>query len=351
VRGEAPGRVNLIGEHTDYNGGFVLPTAIPQRTRVDLVRRRDGRVTLATDVFGGVTRADYALGAEERHGDWRDYLAGTTWLLRREGMPAGGFDATIASTVPTGAGLSSSAALLVAALRALRPTFGLAFDDVRLALLAQRVENEFVGARVGVMDPMAASLADTGTALFLDTLDLSFRRVAIPAEAIELLVIDSGVEHRHAHGGYNARRAECEQAAELLGVARLRDLTEADLGRLAALPEPLGRRARHVLTENARVLCAVAALEAADTAQLGRLFAASHRSMRDDYEVSTPEVDRLIEIAGAEPAVFGARLTGGGFGGSIVGLARPGAGREAAARIARRYGEETGRPGAVLVPA
>jgi galactokinase len=351
IRGEAPGRVNLIGEHTDYNGGFVLPTAIPQRTRVDLVRRQDRRVILATGLFGGETRAEFALGEERPRHDWLDYLAGATWLLRREGMPLGGFGATISSTVPAGAGLSSSAALLVATFRALRQAFGLELDDVRIALLAQQVENEFVGARVGVMDPMAASLADGDTALFLDTRDLSFRPVAIPAAAMELFVIHSGVEHSHAHGGYNARRAECEEAVKLLGVAQLRDLGEADLGRLDVLPDLLRRRARHVITENARVLHAVAALEAADAAGLGRLFLESHRSMRDDYEVSTPEIDRLVEIAAAEPEVCGARLTGGGFGGSIVGIATPGRAAAAAARIAGRYAGETAREGRVLVPA
>jgi galactokinase len=255
----------------------------------------------------------------------------------------------IDSHVPLGSGLSSSASLTVALMRALRLAFRLDLDDVRIARLGQRVENEFVGARVGIMDPMAASLADMGTALFLDARSLAYQRVPLPAGA-DLVVLHSGVAHNHAAGDYNTRRAECERACELLGVGQLRDLGAADLPRVAALPEPLGRRARHVITENDRVLAAVEAIRGGDLRRLGALFYASQDSMRDDYEVSVPEIDLIVSLAKADDDLYGARLTGGGFGGSVVMLARAGAGRAAAERVARRYAEQSGRQPRVLVP-
>ena len=279
-----------------------------------------------------------------------DYCSGASLLVRKDLFDRlGGFDARIMSDVPVGSGLSSSAALEVGLLRALRTAFALDLDDVRLALIGQRAENEFVGARVGVMDQMAASLADEGTALFLDTRSLAYERVTLPAD-VELVVLNSGVAHDHAAGDYNTRRGECERAAALLGVAQLRDLTAADLPRIVALPPPLDRRARHVVTENARVLAAVEAMRTKDPARLGELFAASHDSMRDDYDVSIAAIDLIVALARAEPRVYGARLTGGGFGGSVVMLAHPGVGAAAAARIARRYGEQTGHTATVLVP-
>lgn len=347
VRADAPGRVNLIGEHTDYSHGFVLPAAIPQRTRVLLAPRADIVVRVASHEIGEA--AAYALGEERRSGRWLDYVQGVTWALREAGHAIWGFDAAIASDVPMGSGLASSAALEVALLRALRAAFGLDLDDVRLALLAQRAESAFVGARVGVMDQMAASLADDRTALFLDTRSLAWERVPLPRGA-ELVVIDSGVRHDHAAGGYNVRRSECERAATLLGVASLRDAGPDDVAR-AALPDPLSRRARHVVTENARVLEALAAMRAGDLARLGALFDASHESLRDDFEVSVPETDLLVDLARREPEVFGARLTGGGFGGSVVILARTGAGREVAVRVSRGYASHTGTAATTLVPA
>jgi galactokinase len=348
VTADAPGRVNLIGEHTDYNGGFVLPTAIPQRTRVELAPRPDRTVRAWSSA--AETR-QYTLGAEAPGQGWLDYVQGVTRLLAADGHTLGGFDVRITSTVPVGSGLSSSAALTVSVMRALRNLFALRLDDVQVARLGQRVENEFVGARVGIMDPMAASLADAGTALFLDARSLHFERVPLPAGA-DLIVVASGVSHRlAAGGGYNTRRAECERACEVLGVGQLRDLGAADLGRIDTLPAPLNRRARHVVTENDRVLAAVAALGAGDLARLGGLFYASHASMRDDYEVSIPEIDLLVDLARADGAIYGARLTGGGFGGSVVMLGHAGAGAAAADRIARAYAARSGQTPRVLVPA
>jgi galactokinase len=349
VRAAAPGRVNLIGEHTDYNGGFVLPTAIPQRTRVELFPR-DDRTVLARSSNTSEVADTFSLGQEHRRGDWLDYVQGVTWALRVKRFgELGGFELHVSSDVPLGAGLSSSAALEVAVLRALREAFGLVLDDVNLALLGQFSENEFVGARCGIMDQMAATLADDTTALFLDTRSLEFRRVPLPTDA-DLVVIHSGVSHEISGGDYNTRRAECEEAARQLGVAQLRDLTLADLPRVERLADPLGRRARHVVTEDERVLEAVAALERADLQRLGELFGLSHASMRDDFEVSVPDVDLLVELAQADDDVFGARMTGGGFGGSVVMLAARGRGRAAGERVAREYAARSGRTPTVLVP-
>lgn len=336
---QAPGRVNLLGEHTDYNGGFVLPTLIPQRTGVELARAAGGEVTVVSDDVDP-PRDRYEAGREARTGRWIDYAQGVTWALSADGYAVPGLRARVTSTVPVGSGLSSSAALLVALTRALRALLGLPLDDLAVARLAHRAEHDFVGAPVGVMDPMACSLGEHHAALFLDTRAMRYERVAIPA-SVELVVVDSGVAHRNAAGGYRARRGECERAARALGVPALRDVDAAREGDVAALPPPLDRRVRHVVTENARVLDAVAALRAGDVARVGELMAASHRSMRDDFEVSVPAVDALVESAAAQPDTLGARLTGGGFGGAVVALVRAGS----AERVARAMLEGARRDG------
>lgn len=314
VCASAPGRVNLIGDHTDYNGGFVLPTALPQRTRVQLKRRVDRAVRAASAQRPGVV--DYELGAERKTGGWVDYVQGVTTILAAEGRTLAGFELHVDSDVPVGSGLSSSAALEVALLRGLRKLFSLSFDDDVLAALAHRAETEFVGAPVGIMDQLACSRGDEGSALFIDTRSLVIESIALPPQ-LGLVVIDSGVPHDHSTGDYKTRRAECEQAAALLGVWQLRDVEPGD-PRIAALPEPLARRTRHVVHENQRVLDAVRALKAGDLPALGRLFDESHRSMRDDFEVSLPAIDLLVTLARRHPEVLGARLTGGGFGGAVV---------------------------------
>ena len=343
---DAPGRVNLIGEHTDYNEGFVLPAAIPQRTRVEVVARSDRGVRLWSAQFPDEAPHSFTLGSEERTGGWVDYVKGITRLLGSDAALSG-FDARIESDVPVGSGLSSSAALEIAAGRALRRLFTLRLDDVELARIGQRAENEFVGAPVGIMDQMACSLADTAAALFLDTRTLAYERVALPPRAA-LIVINSGLTHDHAAGDYRARRAECTEAARLLGVDALRDVT--NVVEVLRLPSPLDRRARHVVTENARVVQTVEALRAGDCDGVGRLFGQSHESMRDDFEVSIRPVDQLVELACRVQGVYGARLTGGGFGGSIVALADASAARTAADEIVRSYVQQTGHRGRRLVP-
>jgi galactokinase len=351
VTAAAPGRVNLIGEHTDYNQGFVLPTPIPQQATVTLAARADARVRVATlDLEEAPEPVMFQLAHEAPRGDWVDYVQGVTRALGRSGHAVPGFDALIASQVPVGGGLSSSAALTIALQRALRTRFGLVLDDVAMARIAQQAENEFVGARVGIMDPLAASLGREGSALFVDTRDLSYRSVPLP-RSLEIVVVESGTGHRHATGEYNRRREECERACAALSVGSLRDLGPGDDARIAALPEPLNRRARHVVSENQRVLEAVAALEQNRPDELGRLIDASHRSLRDDYQVSTPAIDILVGLLRAEDGIYGVRLTGGGFGGAVLAVARPGAGPAAAAVALPAYETQTGNAPRLVLPA
>ena len=341
----APGRVNLIGEHTDYHEGYVLPATLALRTRVELRRRADSRVRAASTGHVAVP-VEYRVGEEVADGSWGDYVQSVTFALARRGIDVAGFDADIDSDVPIGAGLSSSAALLVALLRGLRTLLSLPLDDLELARIAHIAETDFVKAPVGVMDQMVCSLGRAGAALFIDTRDLRIETLPLPV-SLEFAVIDSGIAHRHAGGGYVQRRRESFDAAARLGVSYLRDVNVDGLARLATLPAPLDRRARHIVMENARVLEAVAALRSSDLVALGRLFNASHSSLRDDYQVSTPEVDILVELAQHHRAVYGARMTGGGFGGAVVVAMKSGS-RDAARDIATEYGRITGQPGAVV---
>jgi len=348
VSAEAPGRVNLIGDHTDYHEGLVLPTVIPQRTRVHL-RRRVDRIVSAHSVAMRPAIVDYELGSEQVSRGWIDYVQGVTAMLARRGIRLSGFDLRIESSIPPGAGVSSSAALTVSLLRALRAAFDLAMDDVTIATVARAAETDFVGAPIGIMDQMAASVGLAGQALLIDTRTLEVERVPLPAD-IEIMVIDSGVPHAHAGGLYAIRRRESFDAAAQLGVRCLRDVDEAALARGDGLPPLLARRARHVVTENERVRAAVDAIRAADPVRLGTLFGESHRSMRDDFETSTPHVDALVGIADAQPEVYGSRLTGGGFGGAVVILAKAGTALTTAARIRDVYQARTGQIGRILMP-
>ena len=337
---DAPGRVNLLGEHTDYNDGFVLPIAIAQRTRVAMRRRAESGFTLYAQGQGDAVRFAFDAPPKEH---FATYVYGCLVLARERGARIPGLDIHVDSDVPMGVGLSSSAALEVATLRCLRQLLDLPFDDVLIAQLAQRAEIEHAGVNCGIMDQMASSLADTTRALLLDTRSLERRFVDLPS-GTAVLVIDSGVARTLAGSGYNERRAQCEEAARLLGVQSLRDVDRVD--RVAALPDPLRRRARHVVTENARVLQAVACTTAQ---QFGALMNASHASLRDDYEVSTPELDALVAILQRQPGVHGARLTGAGFGGACVALCDASALPHAAARAVEQY-SAAGHRGRVLVP-
>jgi len=350
VVGQAPGRVNLIGEHTDYSGGFVLPTVIPQTTAVAVaanagVASRAWSASMPHDA----QQARFVVGEETRSDGWVDYVQGASAVLRAAGHDVGGFDAVIRSEVPLGSGLSSSASLVVATLRALRDLFALSIDDAVLAGLARRVETDFIGVPIGVMDPIACAIGTANHALFLDTRDLSWQLVRIPSTA-EIAVINSGISHSHATGGYRLRREECDAATRALGVHALRELTDADLRALDVLPDVLQKRARHIITENGRVLAAVEALRKRDIVRLGALMDASHESLRDQYDVSIPEIDRMVAIARAQRGVLGARITGGGFGGSIVVLATAGQAGKAADAVAQAARDELGLRPQVLVP-
>jgi galactokinase len=352
--GESPGRVNLIGEHTDYNEGWVLPLAIPQRVHAVVAPSPGTAVrgwSAEHDGEDGLG-ATYELGAERPGAGWIDYVQGATVALSRAlGRPLEGFDLVVRSDVPIGAGLASSAALLVAVLRALRPLEGYRLEAPALARIARSAENDFVGARVGIMDPLACLLASPEQALFLDTRTLAHRNVAMPQD-VEIVVVDSGIRHRHADGEYNQRRDECAEICRRLGVTSLRELEDGrPTPESYGLPAVLERRLRHVRSENRRVHEAVAAMEAGDAVALGRLLDASHRSLRDDYEVSLPPIDRLVEIGSAQDGVLGGRITGGGFGGATVFLAVAGRGRDAGLAAVEEYRRETGQDGALLLPA
>jgi galactokinase len=340
VEASAPGRVNLLGEHTDYNDGFVLPTAIPQRTTIQISWSNDDRHHFYSENLN-----EYANILEIYHtpSGFASYIFGCIEVLKKQGYAIPFLNVYIKSSIPMGSGLSSSAALEVATLRALRQLFNLPIDDVAIAQLAQQAEIHYAGVQCGIMDQMAASLADTEHILFLDTRTLERRLLPLPSGG-EIVVIDSGVSRTLASSGYNKRRAECEEAAQLLRVKALRDITDAQA--TEELPEPLQRRARHVVTENHRVL---EVLQGVSSGRFGELMNASHASLRDDYEVSVPALDTLVEILQKTPGVFGARLTGAGFGGACVALVAAGEGKNIATKVLEQY-NYTGDRGRILVP-
>jgi galactokinase len=322
----APGRVNLIGEHTDYNDGFVMPFALPHTAVAAVSRRTDGVLRLhSSDVEGGVVELRLDDLAPESDRNWTAYPAGVVWALREAGHPVTGADVHLASTVPAGAGLSSSAALEVVVALARNDLYDLGLQRWQLARLCQRAENVYVGAPTGIMDQTASACCEAGHALFLDTRDLSQRQIPfdLAAEGMVLLVVDTRVKHSHSEGEYGKRRAGCERGAALLGVDALRDIP---YGELDAALERLGddeeavRLVRHIVTEDERVEKTVALLESGETRAIGPVLVAGHASLRDDFRISCPELDLVVDTALASGAL-GARMTGGGFGGSAIVLA------------------------------
>ncbi|MDX3321232.1 MULTISPECIES: galactokinase [Streptomyces] len=319
----APGRVNLIGEHTDYNDGFVMPFALPHQAVAAVSRRDDGILRLhSADVDADPVElrvADLIPGSDK---SWTAYPSGVLWALREAGHELTGADVHLASTVPSGAGLSSSAALEVVLALAMNDLYTLGLRGWQLARLCQRAENVYVGAPVGIMDQTASACCEAGHALFLDTRDLSQRQIPfdLAAEGMRLLVVDTRVKHSHSEGEYGKRRAGCEKGAALLGVDALRDVPYADLD--AALErlgdeEEVRRLVRHVVTEDERVERVVALLESGDTRAIGAVLVEGHASLRDDFRISCPELDLVVDTALASGAL-GARMTGGGFGGSAI---------------------------------
>lgn len=340
VIASAPGRVNLLGEHTDYNDGFVLPTAIPQRTTVEI-----GFSVDSYHHFYAAKLDEYltVLPQEEPSG-FASYVLGCIKVLEQHGCTIPPVSLHVSSNVPMGSGLSSSAALEVAVIRALRALLALPVDDVQIAQFAQQAEIEYAHVNCGIMDQMASSLADTAHMLFLDTRTFERRLLPLPAET-ELVVIHSGVPRTLAGSAYNERREECKEAARLLGVTALRDVV--DITRVEVLPNPYAQRARHVISENNRVLEAVNGNITA--ARFGMLMNASHASLRDDYAVSIDALDALVAAMQAHPQVLGARLTGAGFGGACVALVKAGTARRAAQEILAVYNTQ-GHTGEILVP-
>ena len=319
----APGRVNLIGEHTDYNEGFVLPFAIDLAARVALRVRNDGVIRLfSTAGAEGVAELSASDVRREDAPGWSIYPGGVVWAFRERGIAVPGFDLVLDSDVPLGAGLSSSHAIECAVATALNEVTGAALSAPELVLTTQRAENAFVGAPTGIMDQSASLRGEAGHAVFLDCRDQSVDLVPFdaPGAGLVTLVIDTRVAHSHADGGYASRRAACELGAEVLGVKALRDVSLGDLDEARALmDETTFRRVRHVVTEDQRVLDAVSALRTSGPAAIAPYLDASHASMRDDFEISCPELDTAVE-ASRESGAIGARMTGGGFGGSAIAL-------------------------------
>ena len=356
-----PGRVNLIGEHTDYNGGFVLPMALERRAYLAFSPREDGAVRIvAADLGeeGTFALAELADGAPPRDGSraatWLDYPRGVAWALSRADAGAlAGCDGVLASDVPRGAGLSSSAAVeLAVAAALLRPHLAPSGWDARaVAKAAQRAENEWVGVATGIMDQLVGAAAVEGHAVLIDCRDLSLEPVPLP-QGVAVAVLDTGTRRGLVGSAYDERRASCERVAAALGVPALRDATAADLRGLEGRVDPVDlRRARHVVAENERTLAAAAALRAGDSAAFGRLMDESHASLRDLFEVSSPALDAIVEAARAAPGCYGARMTGAGFGGCAVALVAADAVDAFAAATREAYERASGTPATVYVSA
>jgi galactokinase len=350
----APGRVNLIGEHTDYNDGFVLPMAIDREAAVAIRKRDDRVVRVHTVNFDETAEFDLDREGERRKGFWLNYFEGVARLLERGGARLSGADLVIWSDVPGGAGLSSSAALEVATGLALSEISGADVDRVTIAKAGQQTEHEYVGANVGIMDQFVSAHAKAGHALLLDCRSLEYENVPLNTSDVAVVICDTNVKHELASSEYNTRRRECDEAVEILkknlpDIQKLRDVSVAEFERFAeTLPDPVRRRARHVVTEDERTLRAADALRAGDLHAFGVLMWKSHESLRYDYEVSCKELDVLVDAAREIDGVLGARMTGGGFGGSTVNLVRRDACRTFEEKIAAAYERATGIAATIL---
>lgn len=369
LAGWAPGRVNLIGEHTDYNAGWVLPIATERVVALVGQRRTDDAVRLYSRHHREI--ASFSLAqlpdARDKRGAplWARYIAGVLGQAGEQGLVLGGFSAAIAGDVPLGGGMSSSAALIIATLTWLKQAFGWSVEPLELARIGQRAETRGSGVRVGILDQAASVLGQPGIATLIDCRDLSVRAIPFRLPDVGLLICETGVERSLATTGYNQRVAECEAATAAFAAAlraegdprpvqALRDITQLDYLRLAGqLPEPARQRARHIISENARTLAAADALLASDAVTFGRLVLESHASLRDDYAVSCPELDVVVEIAMRVPGALGARLVGAGFGGGALIVARQEALDPIAARLQLDYSARTGRTPTIhrVVPA
>jgi galactokinase len=342
----APGRVNLIGEHTDYNDGFVMPAAIEFYVWIAIAPRNDRKLLLHSTNFSETVEIDMRNGIAPRN-HWSDYVSGVAVMLERAGHHLEGANLLILGDVPIGSGLSSSAAIEVASGFALLENSGLPVHRLELVKLCRRAENDFVGARVGIMDPFISGCGQAGHALMLDCRSLEYRLLPLPRD-VSLVICNTMVKHELASSEYNTRRAECEEGVRLLSrsltsICALRDVSLAELeARAGTLPKTIYRRCRHVITEDARVTKAAASLEQGDLDTFGALMGDSHRSLRDDYEVSCAELDLMVELAARQDNVYGARMTGGGFGGCTINLVRTDAVNEFQSRVGDAYQKSTG---------
>jgi galactokinase len=315
----APGRVNVIGEHTDYNDGFVLPAAIDREVWIALLPTDDDTVEAVSDAFD--EPAAFQLGDwDNKAQGWAAYLQGVAWALMQTGSAVAGWRGAVVSDIPVGAGLSSSAALELATARAFAAIAGADWDPVAAAKVCQRAENGWVGVNSGIMDQLSSAAGVAGAALLLDCRSMDYEAVPLP-EGAALVVLDTSTRRELGSSGYNDRRQQCDEAAQLLGVAALRDASQPLLDQHAQeLGDLLLRRARHVVTENERTLAAADAMRSGDGDRLGHLMAASHRSLRDDFEVSGHELNAIVDVASVTNGCYGARMTGGGFAGCAVAL-------------------------------
>lgn len=337
----APGRVNLIGEHTDYNDGFVLPMAIDRAVWVALRRRADTTVHVASLDYPREHEFD-AAAPERGDGGWIEYVKGVCWALKEAGWPIAGWEGVFAGNVPIGAGLSSSAALELAAARAAASVADAPWDAREAALLCQRAENAWVGVQCGIMDQMISALGEPGHAVLIDCRPHESEAVPLPHDVL-VVILDTSTRRELIGSAYNDRRLQCEAVAQHFGVKALRDLTPADLEAGAGgLEEVALRRGRHVVGENARTLEAARAMRSGDARRLGELMDESHRSLRDDFEVSSEALDTMVEVAREHGGCLGARMTGAGFGGCAVALVERGATEHFARSVAERYRERTG---------
>lgn len=351
----APGRVNLIGEHTDYNDGFVLPVAIDRATIVAAAARSDRRIRVYSAEKKESVEFDLDHAGTKQRGIWQDYVEGVAQALLANGEQLCGADLALTSDVPDGAGLSSSAALEMSVGFALLSLSGTGVDRVRLALAGQRAEHEYVGTKSGIMDQFISAMGEKNHALLIDCRTLQATAIPFDTSHAEIVICNTGVKHKLASSAYNQRRSECEQAVELLraklpGIQALRDVSVGDFEKYEELlPEVIRKRCRHVVTEDARTLHAVEALRADDLPRMGQLMYESHASLRDDYEVSCAELDALVEAAKSVEGVFGARMTGGGFGGCTINLVKREVVAEFRKRIASGYNEKFGREPEIYV--
>jgi galactokinase len=344
----APGRVNLLGEHTDYNDGFVLPLAIDRAVWIALEPRDDRRVAVFSVDYDEPGEFSFDDLRREKAG-WIEYLKGTAWSLQEAGFRLRGWQGVVTGDVPLGAGLSSSAALEMATARALAAASDLTWDPVPMARLAQRAENQWVGVNCGIMDQLISAAGRQGHALLIDCRSLELQPVPLPP-GISVVVLDTATRRGLVDSAYNQRRAQCEEAARFFGVAALRDVTIEQFQRSAdGLDDVVRRRALHVITENDRTLQAAEAMRRGDTAELGRLLGEGHRSLRDGYEVSSDALNTMVECAAMHEACLGARMTGAGFGGCAIALVRAAAAEDFARRTAAEYQRQTGLAPAVYV--